>query len=318
MKTRRHSDNETRRPPFARLIVSAPHRLPPAFSLVELVIALAILSLLTGTMFAIIRGSVKGAAQIKTVQRENEELSRFLEMCRVTFQTMPASAQLTLSAVGSSGTGGQELLITGVPTAFSFGTRPTSYKPTSIGLRPDTKKPTDDEGQPRYDIAITREDIIPPTGDRDVALQQGADPDKLADDQGRYWMPLMHGIAAMQWRFYKDNTDEWLEEWTEATWPGLIELQLTLVGRSLPIRMVYAVPELQLRAATRTPPKTDTSKPTTSNDSNAQGGGGQGQGGGRGGPSGGQGGPPNGGGGRGGPPSGGGQGGPGGGGSPSR
>ena len=46
-----------------------PRRSPRGFSLMEVVIALTILGMITGTLFSIIQGSVKGAAQIEQVQR---------------------------------------------------------------------------------------------------------------------------------------------------------------------------------------------------------------------------------------------------------
>ena len=43
-----------------------------AFTLIEVVIGLTILAMITGTLFAIIRGAVSGAADIERLQREKE------------------------------------------------------------------------------------------------------------------------------------------------------------------------------------------------------------------------------------------------------
>lgn len=104
---------------------------------------------------------MKGAFDIERTQRENDQINRFLELCRITFQTMPSSATLTLKQLDSSGmSSSQELSIAGVPTCFGFGASPTSYEETVIGLRPDIREPTSEDGSPRYLLSITRKDII--------------------------------------------------------------------------------------------------------------------------------------------------------------
>jgi len=221
-----------------------------AFSLLEVVIALTILAIITTTLFAIIKGSVKGASDIERLQRENDQINRFLELTRQTFQGLPGSAQLTLTALGQTAGSGQELTIAGVPTCFGFGLSPTSYEDTIIGLRPDLVKPTTDEdGLPRYTLSISRKDIIPQTDENGMALQQSADSALAADEEGRYWMPLLPGVVLLQWKFFKESTDEWLEEWEDSTWPDMIEMQLQMEGRTVPLRMVWATPETKLRLA---------------------------------------------------------------------
>jgi len=220
-----------------------------AFSLLEVVIALTILAMITTTLFAIIKGSVKGASDIERLQRENDQINRFLELTRQTFQGLPGSAQLTLTALGQTAGSGQELTIAGVPTCFGFGLSPTSYKDTIISLRPDLVKPTTEEGEARYTLSISREDIIPPTDDSGAVLQQAADSALAADEEGRYWMPLLPGVVLLQWRFFKESSDEWLEVWEDSAWPDMIEMQLQMEGRTIPLRMVWATPETKLRGA---------------------------------------------------------------------
>jgi prepilin-type N-terminal cleavage/methylation domain-containing protein len=239
------------------------------FSLLEVVIALTILAMISTTLFAIIKGSVKGASDIERTQRENDQINRILDICRVTFQTMPASATLTLKQLDSSGLSSeQELAIAGVPTCFGFGMSPTSYEETVIGLRPDVRQPTADDGTARFMLCITRKDILGTSADKNqtTVFSTGLDehPEYAPDDQQRTWMPLLAGVTMMKWRFFKDSTDEWLEEWSSSKWPDLIELQLQMEGRALPMRMVWAVPETQLRSPTRkSTPATSTTTTTT-------------------------------------------------------
>jgi hypothetical protein len=207
--------------------------------------------MLTTTMFALVRSSIKATGDMQRIQRESDETNRLLEIFRSTFQTLPSSATIELALPGTGAGVNQELTITGAPAIFAFGERPTSYQPTLIGLQPDPKGSTSEEGLPLFDLSVSRQDIIPATDGRGIMVQQTM-VDKVTDDQGRYWMPLLSGVQSLKWRFLKESTDEWLEVWSEAQWPDLIEVNLQLRDRHVPIRLVYPRPQLQLRAPTNT------------------------------------------------------------------
>lgn len=306
--------------------------------MIEVVLALTILTLITGTLFAIIRGAVKGAADIQLVQRENDSINRFMELCRKTFATLPSTATLELKPLDSMAGAAQELTITGSPGCFSFGLQPFSYSATTLGLRIDPAGAMDSNGLPLQYLCLTRTDIIPKTDDNDMVLGQEMTGLAAPDEQGRNWMPLLPEVVGLHWRFYVRKEDVWYEEWDKTQWPDLIEIQLTMRDRTNAMRTVFSVPTLQLTKGTGTSSSsssqsqnTGPSAPTGDGGGGGPPGGGRGgpdgsrggRGGpdggrgGRGGPDGGRGGPPDGGrggppdGGRGGPP-GGGRGGPGG------
>ena len=233
-----------------------------AFTLIEVVIGLTILAMITGTLFAIIRGAVSGAADIERLQRENDSINRFVELCRITFQTMPSTATLGLEITERTDPLLQELTISGAPHCFGFGTSATSYKDTILGLRLDTSAsaPTDTV---RYNLSLSREDLIPKTDDNEMAVRQDANSPTAADEDGRYWMPLLPSVGSLTWRFYKQSEDVWEEEWSASQWPDLIEMNLTMEGRTLPLRAVFSVPVLSLRAGTQRSSTTTTPTPTT-------------------------------------------------------
>lgn len=282
-----------------------------AFTLIEVVLSLTILTLITGTLFAIIRGAVKGAAEIQLVQRENDSINRFLDLCRKTFSTLPSTATLELTPLDSGEGAAQELVITGAPGCFSFGLQPFAYGATTLGLRIDPDGAMDANGAPIYYLSLTRPDLIPKTDDNDMVLGQELTGLAAPDEQGRNWMPLLPDVINLHWRFYVRKEDVWYEEWAKTEWPDVIELQLTMKDRMNPIRMVFSVPIILLTKGTGTPATTTGGSSTSSSSSSGGRGGAPGAGGGpdggpRGGPRGSDGG------GRGGPP-GGGRGGPGGG-----
>ncbi|GEP42726.1 hypothetical protein BGE01nite_20170 [Brevifollis gellanilyticus] len=247
----------------------------------EIVIAMTILGMITGTLFALIQGSVKGAAQIEVIQRENDSINRLLDICRKTFTTMPSTATLTLTLLdpNSPGSSAQELTIAGAPHSFGFGFNPLSYKDTILGLRPDPSGATDQNGAVMNYLCLSREDLIPQTDENGMALRQETTGLSAPDEQGRYWMPLLPNVVSLKWLFYKEADDTWVEEWSESNWPDLIKIELVMKDRTTPVTMAYSVPTLVLVAGNGT---SSTSTSSSNNNSNQGGGGGGGGGGGRG------------------------------------
>jgi type II secretory pathway pseudopilin PulG len=269
-----------------------------AFTLMEIVIAMTILGMITGTLFALIQGSVKGAAEIERIQRENDSINRFLDLCRKTFTTLPSTATLTLSLLdpNSPTTSGQELTISGAPHSFGFGFNPLSYQDTILGLRPDPSGATDQNGAALNYLCLSREDLIPKTDESGLAMRQETEGLSAPDEQGRYWMPLLPEVASLKWRFFKEDDETWLEEWDNSSWPALIEVQLLMKDRTLPIRMVYSVPQILLTKGTGTSAGSSSSSSSNSQNNasggaNSGGGGGGSRPGGQGVPVGGNGGP---------------------------
>jgi prepilin-type N-terminal cleavage/methylation domain-containing protein len=252
-----------------------------AFSLIEVVVALTILAMITGSLFAILQGSVRGATQIEKIQRENDSINRFFDLLRKTFTTLPSSATLKLSVQDENTGAGQELTISGSPNCFGFGRNPISYKDTILGLRPDPSGGTDENGALLQYLCLSREDLIPQTDDNSMALRQETTGLAAPDEQGRYWMPLLPDVVQLTWRFYKEKDDTWLEEWDDSDWPDLIEVQLLMRDRLNPLRMVYSVPTMLLtagRGTSSTNTSSSSSSNANSNSSNSSQGGGGGPG----------------------------------------
>ena len=220
--------------------------------------------MITGTLFAIIQGSVRAAAQIEVLQRENDSINRLLDVLRKSFTTLPSTATLTLTSAEQSASGQQELLITGAPNTLGFGLKPISYSPTTLTLRPDLQGRVDEAGTPLFSLSLSREDLIPPSDDNNMALGVELDGVLAQDDQGRHWMPLLPDVTSLLWRFYRQSEDVWYEEWSRTEWPDLIEIQLVMHDRLTPLRMVFGVPVIALSPGRGTPTSSSssTSAPT--------------------------------------------------------
>lgn len=244
------------------------NRSAAGFTLLEMVLGLTILAMLSGTVYSIISGAVQTAAKMRISQGENDQVSHFIRLCRQSFQSLPSTAGVTIKTADTS-SGFPELTISGAPEIFSFGPNPISYKDTVIGLRPDAAATeAAEDGQPVFNLSITREDIVPADPGQGSALVRAGGEELLEpDEQGRVWMPLLANVASLTWRAYKNDDEQWLDEWDGADLPLLVEMNLQLSGRSLPIRAVYTLPVLKLAGANKAlaPKKTSTSTVASSN-----------------------------------------------------
>lgn len=243
MRTR-HSQSEVE-------VRRAPRFTTSAFTLMEVILSLSLLALLSGMVFGIVRVSMTTAMETRQVQLENDELNRFISLCRHSFQSLPSTAILTLKITDTSQPIKQELTMSGAPDAFSFGLNPMSYNDTIIGTRPDyAATEAAESGQQLYYLALSRKDIIPKDPDTgDVVAQTSGEGVAAPDDLGRYWMPLMQNVSSLTWRFYKVDDDTWVEEWDSTNLPQLVEMNLLLAERTLPIRVVFALPTVKLAGA---------------------------------------------------------------------
>jgi hypothetical protein len=129
------------------------------------VIGITLLSMITATLFAIIRGSMRGASEIEQLQRESDSVNRFIELNRKAFSSLPATATLSLKLVQNTEPVIQELTVAGSPDCFPFGMNPITLKDTILRLRPHPDGLVDDNNMPLHYLSISREDLIPQTDD---------------------------------------------------------------------------------------------------------------------------------------------------------
>jgi prepilin-type N-terminal cleavage/methylation domain-containing protein len=64
------------------------------FTLLEVMMAIAILSILTGVLFSMVRVTMETVADFSQLQTRQQQVSGLLELCRSTFRSLPNSAIL--------------------------------------------------------------------------------------------------------------------------------------------------------------------------------------------------------------------------------
>lgn len=228
------------KPPFSRQ--GARHGGAGGFSLFEIVVAMTILGLISGAIFSILWQAGDTATGIREMDRRNEEVSRFLSLLRETIEHLPQGGTLEMVPAEESASGWPELKIGNSATAFTFGEIVGSSEETVLSLRPGAATA---EGEPTFDLAISRADFAPKdTGGSGMALRAGADDFLQTDEEGRYWLPLLTGVSAANWNFWDQEQQTWIDEWTDDTrMPPLLAFSFADGYRSVPLRVVFEVPD---------------------------------------------------------------------------
>jgi prepilin-type N-terminal cleavage/methylation domain-containing protein len=223
-------------------------------TLLEVVVALAILALISGAIYGIVGGAVESTATLAMIQSEDRRVETFLHRTRATFAHLPAGATLELKVLESEPLR-QELILRGVSDAFVWGEHGWWDKPvvTLAPVRwPDDRPPPPSraemrgKGTPvtqRFSFAMSVPDFyrtdpdgepLPESPMRSRQGHQLVQP----DTQGRFWLDLLPEVDRVEWRFYDPGKKVWVEQQAPGR-PPLIELRLLVPGRKLPLRAVF-------------------------------------------------------------------------------
>lgn len=238
------------------------HRKGGAFTLVEIVVAMTILALVSGTVMAILMQAGDVAADIRDTDRKDEELSRFLDLLGQTIESLPSESTIEMIPASESVSGFPEMKITDAVGAFIFGEDIGTAGELIIGIRPQSSPPDGGDSASFLELAISRESYSPEDTDGDgMVIGAGSEDFLTPDSEGRYWLPLVSGILEANWRYWDESSQEWLTEWEEDTLPPLMELVVEDSYRPAPIRTVYELPDHLVNG--------DDAKTTPTNNSNS-------------------------------------------------
>ena len=225
-------------------------------TLIEVVVGLAILSLMAGAIYAIVSGAVTSSATLALTQKEDRRVEAFLNRVRKSLRSLPAAATLELRVLENDPLR-QEFVFTGVPEAFAWGNN-QRWDKQLVTLCPmeweESRLPppaaADTRGKPetppsrRYSLSMTAPDFFrldndgEPLPDSPVKSRSGTQFLK-PDRQGRFWLELLPEVDRVEWRFYDAAKKIWIEK-SPPVRPPMVELRLFLPGRVNPLRAVFA------------------------------------------------------------------------------
>lgn len=179
-----------------------------AFTLVEVLMAIAIFALLAGGIFASVRAGFDASTAIVEEQLESERMDAFRNLVRRFFTNLPADAKVELRVRQVEGLGDViEVLAWPVPGFLKFGRNEKDG--IALTALPDGK------GSYVMSIGYFRAEDGPNERDRD-----------LADGP---WLRLLPDVRKVRWRFAPARNPIYSETWTAANGrPGIAELSMQL------------------------------------------------------------------------------------------
>lgn len=179
-----------------------------AFTLMELSLALSILTLLAGTLFAIVDATFRASSELQAGQDRNREISAFLSLCRQTFANLPAPATFQAQVVPDGRRYSSQLIFRNAPGLMAWGDSKNTFDTTILAVREQVG-------------GLAGVGILQDSDKRIQAYLNG-------DTGARQWLMLLRDLRDAQWRFYDPATSTWVKEWNNITArPAYAELTLT-------------------------------------------------------------------------------------------
>ena len=181
------------------------------FTLIEVLLGLALFGILTGGIFSVQRGAMEVSKEVTERQGKTMRMHSFCELLRRNFEALPGNAKVVLLPVGGPQSGLSDVAFTDFPLAFTSG----------VGLQASLIY-LDEEQSADYEA------------------------DKLDERKVLAKLNLMEGILTLNWRFFNDSTQEWEEEWlrTQTQRPSFVEMTLTYLDGQDPVRLVFWIPQM--------------------------------------------------------------------------
>jgi hypothetical protein len=196
-----------------------------AFTLFEMVVVIAIFVLLAGGIYATVNAAVRATATLSEENLQIQRLNAFVSLLRRTFHNLPANAVFSGGVRSQDGDGFAEIVLRDAPGVFAWGLGGPSSGTALLSARPRL-------GGGR-EISLM---LLPGSlgeMERREALQDGK------------WLRLLPDLREVQWRFYDEAQQDYVDEWPEGGRPPLIELNLTLLGEEVPRKFVFWLPPVK-------------------------------------------------------------------------
>lgn len=195
-----------------------------AFTLIEMVLAMAVLGLLVSGIFAIAGGSLRMTRELTETQERSMLHDNFLEFCRRSFQQLPSHARLSLQLQPAGGYYLPSLVVDDPGPSFApFGAMPpearivlsiTEQRGGGLTASLQTWQP-DEAKAVRANLPVAQPKSAP--------------------------LPLLERLSRCEWRFLDGRTQRWQTVWKEQERPRLAELTLS-IDREPPERILFDIP----------------------------------------------------------------------------
>jgi prepilin-type N-terminal cleavage/methylation domain-containing protein len=213
-------------------------RKPLGFTLLEIMMALAIFGIVAAGVFAIAEGTMDLTTSLKESQEAAMIRQNFIEFLRSSFRRLPADADITLEVKADGGKYVPTITIYNGGDAFAPG---AAISPEgSVELFGRTRP----GGYMRIGLRVL-------DGERTNARRINANfrPSRSGTD---LVLPLIESAARFEWKFLDGGSGRWEKAWKGPGRPVMAECLMSL-GDGVETRTVFWIPPLTKNAGTGVP-----------------------------------------------------------------
>lgn len=208
----------------------------PGFTLMEVVLALAIAGMVMSSIFLLARSSIQSTSVM--IEAQNEEIARdaFFSMMRRHFESLPGDAVMDLRATSSSEPYQSEMTFQNTPVSFNWGGIPISAEAMRIVTVPTLSRGLDVIIE-YYDVQILDDE------EAGTLAERGIEP--IAS------ITLLEDVRLCEWsvldgRNLVDSEEEWPYEWDQNNRrPTFVELKIIFQADDQPITRMFWIPTKQ-------------------------------------------------------------------------
>jgi type II secretory pathway component PulJ len=197
------------------------------FTLLEVLLSVAIFFVLAGSIFTVVTAATRSSALLSEHRLQAERLDTLLAYFRNSFVNLPASARLMVRGRQHDlRLGVSELILTNTGGTFALFNANQGNSSLVLGVVPSER------GGEALAIKTFSE-----------RLSESERDEFIADTGG--WMPLLDGVEGIQWKFLDPVSKEWVEEWDFGkAKPQLLEMTLLLKGET-PLSVQFWIPKCE-------------------------------------------------------------------------
>jgi type II secretory pathway component PulJ len=193
------------------------------YLLLEVLLAVAVLSISVVMIFRIIQTTLKATADITFLQTQQRKVDGIAQLLRRNFESMPQTCTFQTRSVNGS----LELIFRSAPFNFSWVTSKANFGTVVIA----------DRSLPNGRLALS---VLQESGDALNSYVDGS------NEKKGEWFPLVDDAEQLSWRFFDGQAEKWSSDWPNpATKPSLVELTFKLAGRNHLERCVFRWPMAQ-------------------------------------------------------------------------
>ena len=175
-----------------------------AFTLIEIVLALAITAMVIGAVFAIAKTATSMTHEISSSQERITLAQSFTDLLRRTFEQTPGNAKIELKILEQRGGGAalSDVVFQDYPLAFAW-----------AGIESGAKTVV-------FRTFVDRRGSI---GAKILYLTEEQADDynrnSLRENETVSSLMLVEGMQFCQWYFWDDRTEEWVDSWDSIKYP---------------------------------------------------------------------------------------------------